>query len=111
MAKTRVTRNKRSKSGRTGTAMTAPRRSAARNNGGRLTATFSQRKSIEQLAVQQGVQLEGQLERILGAGADLWATDAEFEEFVEGIYQRRREGLNKDTQRKPCCWIRTSSRT
>jgi len=53
--------------------------------------SFSGRKSIEQLAAEQGVKLEGQLERILGARADLWASDEEFEEFVRGIYERRRE--------------------
>ena len=98
MAKTTVTRNRRSKSERTGNAMRGPRRNAARSNGGDRPATFSQRKSIEQLAAEQRVQLEGQLERILGAGAHLWATDVEFEEFVEGIYQRRRESLNRDKQ-------------
>jgi uncharacterized protein (DUF2384 family) len=55
--------------------------------------SFSQRKSIEQLAAEQGVKLEGQLEGILGAGADLWTSDEEFEEFVRGIYERRKEGV------------------
>jgi hypothetical protein len=50
-------------------------------------------KSIEELAAEQGVSLQGQLERIWGAGADLWANDKEFEEFVQGIYDRRKEGL------------------
>jgi len=57
-----------------------------------------ERKSIEDLAVEQGVRLEGQLERVLGAGADLWASDEEFEEFVRGIYDRRREGLSLGKQ-------------
>ncbi len=57
-------------------------------------AGFSERKSIVELAAEQGVRLEGQLERIMGAGADLWASDKEFEGFVRGIYDRRREGLS-----------------
>ena len=44
MAKVTTMRNRRSKSGRTGKAMTAPRRNAARSNGGGLTSTFGQRK-------------------------------------------------------------------
>lgn len=56
--------------------------------------SFLERKSFEQLAAEQGVKLEGQLERILGAGADLWSSDEEFEEFVRGIYERRRESVN-----------------
>jgi hypothetical protein len=40
------------------------------------------------------VRLEGQLERIMGGGANLWASDKEFEGFVQGIYDRRREGLS-----------------
>ena len=74
-----------------------PRRGAKRgatgDDGNRPATSSSERKSIEELAAEQGVRLEGQLERILGAGADLWASDEEFEEFVRGIYDRRRQGL------------------
>lgn len=62
--------------------------------GGKSPAGFSERKSIAELAAEQGVRLEGQLERIMGAGAGLWASDKEFEGFVQGIYDRRREGLS-----------------
>jgi len=83
MAKATVARIRRSKSGRTGKAMTAPRVSLARSNGGALKPTFGERKSIEQLAREQRVQLQGQFERILGAGAELWATHAEFDRRSE----------------------------
>ncbi len=59
-------------------------------NGRRLRPSASERKSIEQLAVEQGVKLT-RLEDILGKGADLWESDQEFEHFVEDIYARRRE--------------------
>jgi uncharacterized protein (DUF2384 family) len=57
-------------------------------------AGLSERKSIAELAAEQGVRLEGQLERIVGAGVNLWASDKEFEGFVQGIYDRRRESLS-----------------
>ena len=71
----------------------ASKRAAMARNGGSLKSALTERKSIEQLAAEQGVRLEGQLERIWGAGADLWASDAEFAEFVRGIYDRRKQGL------------------
>jgi len=53
-------------------------------------AAVSQRKSIEQLAAEQGVK-PTRLEDILGKGADLWKSDQELERFVKDIYARRRE--------------------
>jgi hypothetical protein len=61
MAKATVTKSRRPKAKRPEKAMTASKRSAIEGNGGRLTRTFFERKSIEQLAAEQGVQLEGQL--------------------------------------------------
>jgi uncharacterized protein (DUF2384 family) len=52
--------------------------------------SFSGRKSIEELAAEQGTK-PTRLEDILGKGADLWESDQEFEQFVEDIYVRRRE--------------------
>ncbi len=94
MAKATVTRNRRSKARGQSKPRTASKRAAVRSNGESPTVGFSERKSIEELAAEQGVRLEGQLERILGSGSDLWASDEEFEEFVRGIYDRRREDLS-----------------
>ncbi len=66
------------------------KRAAAGSHGARPTTGFSERKSIEELAAEQGVK-PARLEDILGKGADLWEGDREFERFVEDIYARRRE--------------------
>lgn len=58
------------------------------SNGGK--SGFSERKSIEELAAQQGVK-PTRLEDILGKGADLWKSDEKLEQFVEDIYARRCE--------------------
>jgi hypothetical protein len=39
-------------------------------------------KTVEELAAEQGVQLPQNLDRLLGAGAQLWDSDAEFDEFL-----------------------------
>jgi hypothetical protein len=91
MAKATVGKSRGPKAGRLGRPRATGKRGAIGNNGEREASSFSERKSIEELAADQGVRLEGQFERILGAGADLWASDQEFEEFVRGIYDRRRE--------------------
>ena len=48
-------------------------------------------KSIEELAAEQGVTPIKRLEDVLGKGKDLWANDDEFDSFLSGIYERRRE--------------------
>ena len=52
--------------------------------------TQGHRKSIEELAAEQGVK-PTRLQDIWGKGADLWDTDAELERFVADIYARRNE--------------------
>ena len=90
----KATLNRRSKVGMSRNPKPASKRGAIGRTGGKSAAGVSEPKSIAELAAEQGVRLEGQLERILGAGADLWASDEEFEGFVRGIYDRRREGLS-----------------
>jgi hypothetical protein len=61
----------------------------------RTPSTFwTEHKTAEELAADQGItpKTEADLDRMFGAGADLWESDEEFEEFVEGIYARRAEG-------------------
>lgn len=52
--------------------------------------TRGQKKSMEQLAAEQGIKLT-RLDDILAKGADLWDSDTELERFVEDIYARRKE--------------------
>jgi hypothetical protein len=54
--------------------------------------TFQPRKTIEELAAEQGVPLPQDLDAMIGEGKDLWDSDEEFEAWLEDIYRRRREG-------------------
>jgi hypothetical protein len=90
----KATMNRRSKVGMSRNPQPASNRVTTGRTGVKSPAGFSERKSIAELAAEQGVRLEGQLERIMGAGVNLWASDKEFEGFVQGIYDRRREGLS-----------------
>ncbi len=90
----KATMIRRSKVGQLGNSKQASKGVTVRRPGRKSPMELSERKSIADLAAEQGVRLEGQLERIMGAGASLWASDEEFEGFVQGIYDRRREGLS-----------------
>ncbi|HEY3244642.1 MAG TPA: hypothetical protein VGM03_14975 [Phycisphaerae bacterium] len=52
---------------------------------------FWQALTIDALAAQQGVRAIGSPDEIIGQGSDLWEQDKEFEEFLAGIHERRRE--------------------
>jgi hypothetical protein len=82
--------NRRSKITRTGKATPASRRVTVRDPFGNSAKRSSERKTIEELAAEQGLK-PTMLEDILGKGADLWENNQEFERFVEDIYARRRE--------------------
>ena len=53
---------------------------------------FWQHKTIEEIAKEQGKGLVTDLDKVIGQGKDLWDSDEEFERFVAGIYERRRQG-------------------
>lgn len=91
MAKGTLTRARASKYGRRSKSKTPSKRAATGRNGKRLPTGFLRKKTIEELAAEQGVRLDGQLERIWGSGAHLWESDEEFERFLQDIYDRRRE--------------------
>ena len=59
------------------------------------TGEFWREKSIEELAAEQGVRPVERIEDILGRGADLWDSDEDFEQFLKGIYERRRQDRNR----------------
>ncbi len=90
----KATMNRRSKVGMSRNPKSASKRVTTGKTGVKSPAGFAERKSIAELAAEQGVRLEGQLERIMSAGVNLWASDMEFEGFVQGINDRRREGLS-----------------
>jgi len=60
---------------------------------------FWQSRSVEQLAAEQGLDAPQDLGRLIGAGAVLWGSDEEFDEFVHGIEARRRESREHAAKR------------
>ena len=90
----KATMNQRSKVGMSRNPKPASKRISTGRTRVKSPAGFSERKSIAELAAGQGVRLEGQIERIMGARVNLWTSDKDFEGFVQGIYDRRREGLS-----------------
>ncbi len=90
MTKATIIRSRRSKARRPSKPRTASKGAAVGSNGVKSATGFSERKSIEELAAEQGIR-PTRLEDILGKGADLWDSDLELEQFVEDIYARRRE--------------------
>ena len=55
---------------------------------------FWQHRTIEQIAAEQGIK-ETDVDKLIGRGKDLWSSDEEFERFVAGIYERRRQGMGQ----------------
>jgi hypothetical protein len=47
-------------------------------------------RSLTELAVEQGIAGPQDFDALLGAGADLWDDDADFEAFLSGIHESRR---------------------
>jgi hypothetical protein len=50
---------------------------------------FWESKTLEELAAEQGVNPIGRLEEILGRGARLWRTEAEWEAFLSALRETR----------------------
>jgi hypothetical protein len=88
MTKARALKARSPKPGQQDKSRVPVERGAAGKNGEWPATTFSQRKSIEELAAEQGTK-PTRLEDILGKGADLWESDHELEKFLEDIYARR----------------------
>ncbi len=64
---------------------------AAEENAAPSDDDFWHERSVEELASLQGVAAPKTLDDVLGKGNDLWEDGADFESFVHGIYERRRE--------------------
>ena len=86
---TETTRQERATRSGKALAQDASLRSPAQQGSG-VAEHFWQEKTLEQLAVEQGVKPIARLEEVLGKGLGLWENDLEFENFVQGIYERRR---------------------
>ncbi len=90
MAKLTTTKNRGPKAPQHDKSTGSARRGAVGSAGESLAPAFSERKSIEDLAAEQGIK-PTRLEDILGKGADLWESNQELEQFVEDIYAHRHE--------------------
>lgn len=53
---------------------------------------FWQERTIDELAVDQGIVVPQQIVNLIGAAADLWDDEEDFQFFVEGIHERRIKG-------------------
>lgn len=58
-------------------------------------SAFFQHRTVDEIAAEQGKGPVTDLDALLGMGKDLWKSDAEFEEFLAGIYERRRQGQTR----------------
>ena len=50
---------------------------------------FWRKRTVDELAAEQGITVPQPLDEMIGAATDLWADDEEFDRFVQGIYDRR----------------------
>lgn len=50
---------------------------------------FWERRSIDELADEQGIETPQQFDRMIGAAADLWDDEEDFQRFVNGICEHR----------------------
>lgn len=57
---------------------------------------FWREPTLDDLASEQGMACAQRLEDLVGAAADLWSSDEEFDRFVEDIRDRRRESLRRE---------------
>ena len=58
-----------------------------------VPADFQEWRSIDELAEEQGIVAPQQLDRLIGAAADLWDGEEDFERFVNrGSEHRHRTG-------------------
>ena len=65
---------------------------------------FWRKRTVDELAAEQGIAVPQSLDEMIGAAADLWDDDEDFDRFVQGIQDRRpelREGGEKERTRYP----------
>ena len=56
-------------------------------------ANFWRQTSLGELIKDQGIKPMISWEQILGKGSKLWESDQDFEKFLSGIYQRRKNEI------------------
>ena len=49
-----------------------------------------QEPTLVEIGLQQDITKPQKLDELLGAGRHLWTSDKEFDDFLDGIYERRR---------------------
>jgi hypothetical protein len=54
---------------------------------------FWKQKSLDELTEEQGIEPIVKLEQVLGKGSGLWDNDEDFELFLAGINERRKEEI------------------
>jgi hypothetical protein len=50
------------------------------------------RKTVEELAIEQGAPLIADFDAMLGEGKDLWDSDEDFEKWLKNLQESRRRG-------------------
>ena len=50
------------------------------------------RKTVEELAIEQGAPLIADFDAMFGEGKDLWDSDEDFEEWLKNLNESRRRG-------------------
>ena len=55
---------------------------------------FWRKRTVDELAAEQGIAVPQQLDEMIGAAAELWHDDRDFDRFVQAIHDARLEGLD-----------------
>ena len=50
---------------------------------------FWRKRTVDELAAEQGIAVPQQLDEMVGAATELWNDDRDFDRFVQGIQDRR----------------------
>ena len=57
-----------------------------------MRESFREERTLAELAAEQRVMIPQPMEEMIGAAAELWDDEEDFQRFVEGIRERRIEG-------------------
>jgi hypothetical protein len=67
-------------------------RSPASTPAAKRAETSRPRKTVEEIAIEQGAPLIADFDAMFGEGKDLWDSDEDFEEWMKGLQERRNRG-------------------
>ncbi len=65
---------------------------AATNGTANNQPSLRRRKTVEELAIEQGAPLIADFDAMFGEGKDLWDSDEDFEEWLKNLNESRRRG-------------------